>query len=548
MKKHLLILLVLGLALNSFAQTNEDINVESKIKAIDDFLTRYEKLNKLNGTVLVSFKGEVLINKGYGYADFESKSYNDPQSIFQIYSITKTFTSTMIFKLIEQGKLSLNDRLSKFYPFFPNGDAISIEHLLTHTSGINDHSEQEDAPATEAYRVELFGKNEVNFPPGEGWSYCNGGYQLLGYIIAKITGKTYEQAIRETIFDPLQMSSSGFDYKNLASPEKVTAYHIFTEQTKEQAILYDSVGPYAAGSIYSTVGDLYKYYQSFGSHRILSEASQEIAFSPSKTNNNYGHGWQLQMDSTMSRIISHSGGAAGFRSNFAMVEKNDVCVIILNNHENANPEFLTRRIIDILNNRTFQPIIEVKLNSEELEKFVGAFSIQEPQLMLYTSILDGRLAIDVGGQGKQVVIATDQHTFFQEEADAILEFIKDENDQYSELHIIQGSRKLIADRIEPSWGVTGTATLKGWDDSIPDIKFSEDKVVKGRWILENLNLKDGEMKFRLNNDWNINYGDNNGDKILELHGENIKVAEGIYDLILDLTDDSNPYYFLEKKN
>ncbi|WP_057940514.1 serine hydrolase [Algoriphagus resistens] len=548
MKKQLVILLAFGLALNSYAQTNGDMNSENKIKAIDDFLTRYEKLNKFNGTVLVAYKDQVLIDKGYGYADFETKAYNDSQSIFQIYSITKTFTSTMIFELIEQGKLSLDDRLSKFYPSFPNGETISIGHLLNHTSGINDHSEEPDAPATEAYRVELFGKNEANFPPGEGWSYCNGGYQLLGYIIAKVTGMTYEEAIRETIFNPLAMSSSGFDFKNLSRPEKVTAYHVFTEGIKEKAILYDSVGPYAAGSIYSTVGDLYKYYKSFGSHRILSEASQEIAFSPSKTNKNYGHGWQLQMDSTMSRIISHSGGAAGFRSNFAMIEKDDACVIILNNHENANPEFLTRRIIDLLNDKTFQPVKEMKLNAEELGKFVGAFSIQEPQLMLYTSILDGRLAIDVGGQGKQLVIATDQHTFIQEEADAVLKFIKDENNQYSELHIIQGSRKMIAKRIESSWGVTGTATAKGWDDAIPDIKFSEDKGVNGRWILENITLMDGDMKFRLNNDWNINYGDNQGDKILDMHGENIKMEAGVYDIILDLTDDANPHYSIVKKN
>lgn len=544
MKKQMLILLAFGLAQFSCAQKNEGI----KINSIDEFLTRYEKLNKFNGTVLVAQHGKILLSKGYGYSNFEKKISNDTSSIFQIYSITKTFTSTMIFKLIEQGKLSLDDRLSKFYPSFPNGDNITIEHLLTHTSGINDNSDVTNAVETEEYRVSLFGKNKPNFAPGEGWAYCNGGYQLLGYIIGKITAMPYEKAIRENIFNPLGMSSSGFDFKNLSSLEKVNGYHIFTNDKKETAVLYDSTGPFSAGSIYSTVGDLYRYYKSFKSHQIINEASQKIAFSPSKQNKGYGHGWQLNTTPFKSKVISHSGGAAGFRSNFAMVTEEDICIIILNNHENANTEFLTGRIIDILNNKSFESIKEAKLKTTDLEKLIGAFSIKEPMpMMVYTSILDGRLAINVSGQGKTIVIAKNENTFVQEEADAILEFIADKKGIYSEINIRQGPHKMVAKRIESSWGLIGGATSKGWDDSIPDIKFTEDKERKGLWVLKNITLKNGEMKFRLNNDWNINYGDNNGDKMLDMHGENIKIETGVYDIILDLTEEAKPHYTVLKK-
>jgi CubicO group peptidase (beta-lactamase class C family) len=542
MKRRMLISLAFGLALFSCAKKDE----ATKIKVIDEFLIRNKDVNKFSGTVLVARDGKILLNKGYGYSNFENKVANDTGSVFQIYSITKTFTSTMIFKLIEQGKLSLDDRLSKFYPSFPNGEKITIEHLLTHTSGINDQSNEDNAPATEAYRVALFGKNKPNFAPGEGWSYCNGGYQLLGYIIAKITAMPYEKAIRENIFNPLGMSKSGFDFKNLPSPEKVTAYHIFTNDKKETAVLYDSTGPFSAGSMYSTAGDLYKYYRSFKSRQILNEASQEIAFSPSKTNEGYGHGWQLNSGIFRNTVVSHSGGAVGFRSNFAMIPEDDICVIILNNHENAHPEFLTRRIIDILHDKSFEPIREAELKADDLEKLVGAFSIKEPPMMLYTSVLDGRLAIQVAGQAKTVLIAKNENTFLQEEADAILEFSKDENGVYSEISINQGSREMIANRIESSWGLIGDATPKGWGDTVPDIRLVEDKERKGLWVVKNIALKKGEVKFRLDNDWNMNYGDDEGDKMLDIHGANIKIEAGVYDIVLDLTDEGMPRYSVSK--
>jgi CubicO group peptidase (beta-lactamase class C family) len=544
MKKQLLILLALGLALTSFAQKNE----AEKIKNIDTFLSHNVTMNKFNGSVLIARGNTIVLSKGYGYRNFEKKILNDTTSIFQIYSITKTFTSTMIFRLIEQKKLALEDRLSKFYPSFSNGDSITIEMLLTHTSGINDNADVPDAQETEEYRVSLFSRNKPNFSPGKDWSYCNGGYQLLGYIIAKITGMPYEHAIRKYIFNPLQMTKSGFDFKGLSNPAKVTAYHIVTNTKKETAVLYDSAGPFSAGSIYSTVGDLYKYYKSFKYHSIISEASQEIAFSQSKTNPGYGHGWQLHPDETK-RMVSHSGGAAGFRSNFAMALDDDICVIILNNHENANAEYLTKKILDILNNEPFELTQDRKLKVADLEKMVGAFSIKEPRsMLLYTSILDGRLAIEVDGQGRLTVLAKNETTFIQEEANAVLEFIRDEKGVYSEINIVQGSRTMKAKRIESSWGLLGDATPKGWDDNLPDIKFTEDREKKGLWYLTNITLSKGELKFRLNNDWSINYGDDKADHALDLNGANIKIEAGQYTIILDLSDEAMPTYTISKKN
>ncbi len=536
-------MLAFGLALISCAQKDEF----GQGREIDLFLTRLNEMNKFNGTVLVARHDRILLNKGYGYADVENQVPNDTSGIFQIYSITKTFTSAVVFRLIEQGKLSLDDRLSKFYPDFPNGDNITIEHLLTHTSGINDYTEPQ-SPETEAYRIAQFGRNKPNFAPGEGWSYCNGGYQLLGYIIARVTGMSYERAVRENILAPLQMTNSGFDFKGLASPAKVSAYRIFTNDKRERAVLYDSTGPYAAGALYSTIGDMYKYFRGYETNKIVSEASQAIAFSPSKTNKRYGHGWQLNDDWFGPKIISHSGGAAGFRSNFAMVPKDGICIVILSNNENANTEYVTNRILAIMGGKSLPAIQEIKLKPTELEKFTGAFSIKEPApMMVYTSVLDGRLAVNVSGQGKTTMMAISETTFVQEEADATLTFIADEKGIYAEITIKQGSRKMTAKRIESSWGLIGSATRKGWDETTPDLKLTEDKMKKGLWRAENVALVKGDMKFRLDNNWSINYGDNEGDRTLNLDGKDIKVESGVYDIVLDLTDESMPRYVMLRK-
>lgn len=239
------------------------------------------------------------------------------------------------------------------------------------------------------------------------------------------------------------------------SLNKTTAYRVFTDNYKEIAQLYDSAGPFAAGSIYSTTSDLFKYYKSFESQQVLKKEFQEIAFSPSPTNSQYGHGWQLNGD-----MVYHGGGAAGFRSNLAMIPEEGICVIILNNHENSNPEYLTRCIVDILHSKEVELPLETKLAPESLGRLVGAFQVDNPRLLIYTSVVDGRLAVEVSGQGKSTVIAKDAFTFLQPEADATLRF-KANGDSVYQMIVDHGFfNKLVARRIASSWGILGDATQR----------------------------------------------------------------------------------------
>lgn len=537
MKKTVMILLTFGLTQAMFCQ-------KTIPQKLDELMNAYCKVNKFNGSVLISRKGKILLEKGYGIKNALANTMNNASSIFQTYSITKTFTSTVILKLVELKKLSLSDKLSKFYPEFPKGDSITLEHLLTHTSGVYEYTRGNNMPdQTERSFIKFIETKPLDFSPGTGWNYSNSGYWLLGFIIKKVTGVAYEEAVRKYIFDPLHMEHSGFDFKKLSDENKTTGYEVFLDKMKKAAVIYDSPGPFAAGAIYSSVGDLYKYHAALQNFTIIKEASLKKAYLPFK--NNYGYGWIIGSFEGK-QMVSHSGGAAGYRSNFARIPEEDICVILLNNHENAYMDGITKNLINILFGKPYKIPAEIRLTASVLGQFAGAFSVK-PSFTMYISVEDERLVAQASGQQKTVVLAEKENYFFAEEANGFLEFMQDEKGNYNELVIHQGGQQIKAKRIYPAWGLAGTATSKGWEEGIPDIQLTEDSLKKGLWVLKNIALKTGLMVFRLNNDWGYHYGDNGNDKIVDMYGKDIHIEAGTYDIILDLRDDTKPQYTISKK-
>jgi CubicO group peptidase (beta-lactamase class C family) len=536
MKKTVLLLLTFGLAQALFCQ-------KTITQKLDELMAAYCKVNKFNGSVLVSRCGKILLEKGYGIKNARTNTPNDPHSIFQIYSITKTFTSTVILKLVEEGKLSLSDKLSKFYPGFPKGDSITIEYLLTHTSGIYDYTRGNNMPdQTERSFMNFIETRPLDFSPGTGWNYSNSGYWLLGFIIKKVTGMAYEEAVKKYILKSLHMNRSGFDFKNLSDTNKTTGYAIFSDHKKKEAVVYESPGPFAAGAIYATVGDLYKFHKGLQNFTIIKEASLKKAYTPFR--NNYGYGWIIGSFEGK-QIVSHSGGAAGFRSNFLRIPEDDICIILLNNTENAFVDLITKNLLNILFDKPYKMPVEIKLDTSVLAQFTGAFFVR-PSLTMYITIEDGRLAAQGSKQRKTVLLAEKENYFFAEEANGFLEFTKDEKGNYSELVMHQGQQMIKAKRIYPTWGLTGTATAKGWDENTPDIQFTQDSLTKGLWVLKDITLKSGLMVFRLNNDWGYHYGNNENDKVLDMYGKDIEVEAGTYDIILDLRNEMEPAYTILK--
>ena len=272
---------IILLALPGFSQ--------SVSQKMDELLTAYSNQYQFNGSVLVAQKGRVVLQKGYGWKNVQDKQKNDDQTIFQVGSVTKQFTAAIILQLQQQGKLSVHDKLSKYYPDFPNSGMITLEHLLTHTSGIYNYTNdlafmktEAVKPATQTAMLALFRSKPLDFTPGTKFSYSNSGYLLLGYIIEKVTGKSYYQAVRERILQPLHMDHSGFNFTGLTGSNKASGYFILTSTKVEPATIVDSSVAYAAGALYTSVGDLYKWDRALYTAGLLNAASLAQAFTPHK--------------------------------------------------------------------------------------------------------------------------------------------------------------------------------------------------------------------------------------------------------------------------
>ena len=244
---------------------------DSTAKKLDELITAYANMGRFNGSVLVAEHGNILLQKGCGIKNSDDKNTNDANTIFQIASVTKTFTSTVVLKLVELKKMSLTDKLSKYYSGFLYGDSITIENLLTHTSGLRNFTEEDSAiNQTDEQRMVRYLKTlKPDFAPGTNWHYSNSGYVMLGYIIQKVSGISYWQAVRKYIFDPLHMNNSGFNFTHLASDEKAVGYDILNDSIKQRSALTDSTVPFSAGAVYSTVNDMYKWHEGLQSYKIV---------------------------------------------------------------------------------------------------------------------------------------------------------------------------------------------------------------------------------------------------------------------------------------
>lgn len=325
---------LLILSANGVAQSSNDrAGIAEKINS---YLISAEKAHKFNGVALVAKEGRVLLHKAYGWRNVTAQAHNDTNTIFPILSITKSFTAIVVLKLQEKKKLSLKDKLSKYLPGFPYGDSITIEQLLIHTSGLHNFTDdigEEDSavinhPVSKQYMMDLISKKPLEFSPGKDFQYNNSAYYLAGIVIEKVTGKTYQQNVRELIFDPLGMKNSGFDFNHLPNHRKATGYQFLHSKQQKPYTFLDSTVGYAAGSIYSTTEDLYKWTRAIARQRLLSVDSWKLALTPQT--GDYGIGFRL--NTFLGReYIKHSGGYPGFVSEFVYYPKEDVTIILLKN-------------------------------------------------------------------------------------------------------------------------------------------------------------------------------------------------------------------------
>ena len=330
---------------------------------IQQVLELANKYRQFNGSALVAENGKIIYKGGFGLANMEWNIPNTPDTKFRLGSITKQFTAMLTLELVEQGKLKLDGKISDYLPDYRKdiGEKVTIHHLLTHTSGIPSYTGQPDFFAKVSrnpYKVGDFVKQyasgNLEFEPGTKFSYNNSGYFLLGAIIERITGKTYAEALKEMIFDKIGMKNTGYDLHDPLIPKRASGY-VKTATGYTNAAYLDMSIPYAAGSMYSTVEDLYLWDQALYTDKLLTQASKDLMYKPFL--DDYAYGWVITKSSFKVKdqpipIITHGGGINGFTTTIVRFPNEKHLIVILDN-TGSNLDPVSEKIAKILYNQPY---------------------------------------------------------------------------------------------------------------------------------------------------------------------------------------------------
>lgn len=322
---------------------------------LDVFLDKLAAKNAFTGSVLVVQDENIVLNKGYGLAKREQHIANTPQTKFRIGSLTKQFTATAVLMLQEQGKIDLHDPVCGYMPDCPTAwKSITIHHLLNHTSGIPDFTDfigyalTKSARSTPEQTIARFKNKPLDFRPGEKWHYSNSGYIVLGHIIDLVSGASYENFLKKNIFTPLEMRDTGYDHneKSLASGYK---------NAWREADMIDMSIPFAAGGLYSTTEDLYKWDRALHNKLLLSEESYKKMFTAytattGPDSDGYGYGWTIGKKQGR-RVYAHAGEIDGFVSLIARFPDDKVSIILLSNQQNIHWQFIVSSLVNRLSGK-----------------------------------------------------------------------------------------------------------------------------------------------------------------------------------------------------
>jgi CubicO group peptidase (beta-lactamase class C family) len=387
-------------------QSKEDKQI---IKKIDGLISEKYYLLSPGCAVLVAKKGQVIYEKGFGTANIELNVPMRPEMIFRIGSMTKQYTAIAILQLVEQGKISLQDSIQKFIPTFPyKGHTITIENLLTHTSGIKDY-EKLDAHIPNAIRIDFpvkqlidsFAILPLDFIPSTKYSYSNSNYFLLGYIIEQVSGKSYKNYLHDNLFEPAGLTNTFYDSPTEIILNRGNGY------TKDSAnyrnVDYLSMSTvYSAGALLSNVSDVFKWHQALTSYELIKKETLEKAYTPFKLADGklseYGYGWFIK-DFQGSPSIGHGGAIDGFRGMEVYLPNQDLFITALFNSDNDAFINLFENITAIAIGKTIPSYKDIKLSDAVLDRYVGTYQMTVADTSIKTRLKvykeNGRLFADL---------------------------------------------------------------------------------------------------------------------------------------------------------
>jgi CubicO group peptidase (beta-lactamase class C family) len=378
------------------------------------------------GSVLVAKNGKILFSKSYGMADLEWNVPNSPTTRFNIASMTKQFTAASILLLEDRGKLKTDDLVKKYLTDAPpSWDKITIYHLLTHTSGISGDAAKYE-PGTPDRLV--FNDKPLDFQPGEQWAYTNLGYIVLGYLIERISGQTYEEFVQQNIFKPLGMNDSGlFSYITI-TPRRASGYWPGGNGL-ENADRPDTRYGFSAGALYSTTEDLLRWEEGLFGGKLLSPASLHKMTTPFRSD--YACG--LHVNRVNGHLqIEHDGNNIGFNADMAYYPEDHLAVIVLANLNSTVTDEMTRALAAVaFGEKPPIPSIhrEVTLSKEVLARYAGTY--QFPKYSLKMVPEGNHLLVEFEKGGSLLVFAESETKFFSKPWPIQFEFSKDEHGEFT---------------------------------------------------------------------------------------------------------------------
>jgi CubicO group peptidase (beta-lactamase class C family) len=439
----------------------KNIDVPEANTLVDGLYKKLEGKDNPGIAVLVGKEGKIAYEKGFGYADVEHKTKITPQTKFRIGSITKQFIASAILKLQEDGKINVNDKLSKFFPDFPRGNEVTIHHLLTHTSGIHSFTSKDSflvdvlKPITNEEQLKYFMNDPYDFNPGDRYQYNNSGYFLLGYIIEKITGDKYGNYLKKTFFDPIGMTNTGVHTPKLKLTNEALGYQKNNDKY-DRALNWNMDWAGGAGSLYSTVEDLFKWNEALFNDKVLKPESLKAATTPVKLNNGkeppglkYGYGLGMS-DYRGVDAIGHSGGLHGFISQLLRLPKEKLTVVLLTNVMPPEVEIDPMKVAELYlwkgmkNQESFAQQAE---QEKDIEKYTGRYDFTNGMVMLISKEGDNLFA-QLSGQPKFPIYQSSPGNYFWKVVQAKIQFITDDKGKVTHGKFEQGSFKVDAPKMK----------------------------------------------------------------------------------------------------
>ena len=419
---------------------------------VDAFLGPIVDMDLISGSVLIARNGEILLAKGYGPANREYEIPCTPETKFRLGSVSKQFTSAAIMLLVQQGKVNLEDTVGLYFAGYPNGDKITVHHLLTHRSGIPNYNnldgygEKMVLPLGIDSVIAWFRDEPLQFEPGTAWAYSNSGYVLLAGIIERVSGESYADFLHDNIFEPLGMHNSGQDVFTAVIPNRATGHGNDGEQIY-QAPYRDMPFTSGAGSLYSTVLDLFKWDRALYGDEFLSAETRQTMFTP--VEHNYACGWFVDPRFER-RAISHTGAINGFLASIERYVDDGVLVVALLNYESTFSRGATRGLAAIALGEEYEPLLTtepVAVDQTALEAYCGQYEVMPEVPMTVTR--EGDVLVLIGDDARPMpAVAQSVNQFFVRAMNAMVRFNAGEDGTISDMILLQGAHGFRCKRVE----------------------------------------------------------------------------------------------------